>query len=387
MKNYMYLIITAVLFFGCQKVERSAPVSGDDEAPAEVSNVQVENIPGGAVLSYTLPDSKSLLYVLAEYSVGDSTHTQKASYYQNAITLEGFPDTGPYDVNLYAVSRGEKKSTPVEVKIAPLTPPVITVFQSLNLRPTFGGVNVEFLNRSGAKIKINVITPDSFGDLDIADIFYTSIDSGNFSVRGYDSIPRLFGAFVKDRWNNSSDTVFAEVTPFFERQLDKSKFSAVHLPGDTYEAHTGFKTIPAIWDGLETVQASAFQTKPGSGIPQWFTFDMGIQSVLSRFKFFHKMNGGAYMAGDPKDFEIWGSNNPPQDGSWTNWHLLGSFRNNPPSGQIPATAEDQTYASTVGTDYEFPIGNDAYQYIRFKTLSTWGGVDFIYIGELTFFGQ
>jgi len=388
MKIFLFYTATLFLFLGCQKAEMSVPPNADDTAPGKVSNVKVENIPGGATLTYTLPDSKSLLYVLAEYSIrSGETLTKKASYYEKKITLEGFPNTEAHDVTLYAVSRGNKKSDPVSIKVNPLTPPVISIFKSLDLRPTFGGVNVAFLNKVGANIKINVLTPDSLGDLTTADIFYTSNDSGNFSVRGYDSVPRKFGVFVRDRWNNYSDTVFQDITPYYERQLDKSRFVAVHLPGDTWQNHTGFKSEEAVWDGLETVQASAFQTAPGSGMPQSFTIDLGVQSVLSRFKFFHKMNGAAYVGGDPKNFEIWGSNNPSQDGGWANWHLLGTFRNNPPSGTLPATAADQEYAATTGTDYEFPIGNESYRYIRFKTLNTWGGVDYIYIGELTFFGQ
>ncbi len=388
MKKYLFYIVIVFLFFSCQKVERSTPVNAQDSAPGEVSNIQVKNIPGGATLSYALPESKSLLYVLAEYSIRKGVVlNKKSSYYNNSLTIKGFPKTNTYNVKLYAVSRGGKKSNPVSVEINPLTPPVISIFQSLRMRPTFGGVNVQFENETEAKVKLTVLTPDSLSDLTTADIFYTSWESGDFSVRGYDSIPRRFGVFVRDRWNNYSDTVFAEITPYFEKKLDKSKFSAVQLDNDTYKPHNGFLGETALWDGLETVQASAFQTEIGTPIPQWFTINLGKKVVLSRFKMFHKMNGGAYRAGDPKHFEIWGTNNPTQNGSWANWHLLGSFVNNPPSGEVPATEEDKEYASTVGTDYEFPVGNDAYQYIRFKTIDNWGNVSFIYIGELTFWGS
>src|SRR5699024_1062721 len=101
---------------------------------------------------------------------------------------EGFPDTDAYDVNLYVVSRGDKKSEPVTVQVSPLTPPVISIFRSIQMRPTFGGVNVQFENENEAKVQLTVVTPDSLGDMTIADIFYTSWKSGDFSVRGYDSI-------------------------------------------------------------------------------------------------------------------------------------------------------------------------------------------------------
>lgn len=386
MKKFYYVMLL-FLVVGCQEVERESPVPASDVAPGKVSNVEVKNIPGGAVLSYALPDSKSLLYVMAKYSIRDGdTLEKKSSYYKNTITIEGFPNTDEREVKLYAVSRGEKKSEPVTVEIKPLTPPVISVFRSLVLRPTFGGLNVQFLNESEANVKINVLTPDSLGDLSTADIFYTNWMSGDFSTRGYDSVPRQFGVFVRDRWNNYSDTVFAEITPFFEKELDKSRFKSLHLANDTWKAHRGFKTESAVWDGMTRVQASAYQTEIGTPIPQWFTIDLGGTFVLSRFKFFHKMHSG-YRAGDPKNFEIWGSNDPAADGSWDNWHLLGRFVNNPPSGEIPATEADVIYAADVGTDYEFPAGNDAYRYIRFKTIDNWGNVNYVYIGELTFWGS
>lgn len=390
MKKY-YLIATAMLLvFSCQKTEREIPVSGDDTAPTPVSNVKVENIPGGATISYTLPDSKDLLYVLADYNIRDTMPMQKkASYYNNNVTVEGFPDTEAHDVVLYAVSRGDKKSEPVTVTINPLTPPVTSVFESLSMEPTFGGVHVSFVNKSKGNVKITVLTPDSLGDLVTSDIFYTKLDSGSFSVRGYDSIPRKFGIFVRDRWNNYSDTLFEEITPFFEQQLDKSKFKEANLQTDTYEPHTGFSSVSVVWDDVWD-GGSVFHTKPNTGIPQWFTFDLGVTARLSRFKFYHRSTGstdGAYYAGDPKVIEVYGSNDPNPDGSWDSWTLLGSFESKKPSGEDSPTTEDLQYACVDGEDFEFPLDAPAVRYLRFKIMATWGGVTYMYISELTFWGS
>lgn len=389
-----YLTILLVILVSCQETERSVPIPGDDTAPPQVGNIQVKNIPGGATITYALPKNGDLLYVLAEYSIhkGDVLE-KKSSYYNNNITLEGFPDTSTYQVNLYTVSRGGKKSDPLPVTIHPLTPPVISIFKSLAMSPTFGGVYVTFKNDDEADVKISVLTTDSFGDLYPAETYYTKRKEGGFSARGFDSVERRFGVFIRDRWDNYSDTLFANLTPFYEAQLDKSKFKEVHLTGDTYEQHccgTGMINVwDGVWDGGE-----AFHTKPGTGIPQWFTFDLGATARLSRFKFYHRLAGnngagtdGQYNAGDPKVLEVYGSNDPASDGSWESWTLLGHFQSIMPSGGPTPTAEDIQYACVDGEDFEFPPDTPPVRYLRIKVLDTWGGVNYMYIAELTFWGQ
>lgn len=393
MKLYYLIGAAALMLFSCQKTEREIPVSSDDVAPGPVSNVKVQDLPGGATLSYALPDSKSLLYVLAEYNIRDGlTMEKKASYYNNSITIEGFPDTKAYEVKLYAVSRGDKKSEPVTVEVNPLTPPIISVFRSLILEPTFGGINVQFVNKSKADVKINVLTTDSLGYLYTRDIYYTQRDSGDFSSRGFDSVSRKFGVFVRDRWNNYSDTVFTTLKPIYEEEIDKSKFKGVSLPTDTYLPHLD-DGYPDLWDNVWDVANPVFHTKPIAGnMPQWFTFDLGDTIHLSRFKLYHrrgKASGGtdgAFYAGDPKVIEIYGSNNPAPDGSWDSWTLLGHFTCIKPSGQTAPTTEDIQYACVDGEDFEFPANTPPFRYLRFKTLQTWGA-DYVYIAELTFWGS
>lgn len=392
MKKY-YLAVVFLLLLGCQENERGIPVGKSDVAPPPVNNVKVEAIPGGAKISYSLPKSENLYYVMAQYTLKDSLPVEKkSSYYKNSITIEGFPDTKTYNVKLYTVSRGGKKSDPVEVKVKPLTPPVTKVFSSLTMTPTFGGVNVSFLNKSEADVKISVLTPDSLGYLSTADIHYTSIDSGDFSVRGYDSVRRKFGVFVRDRWNNYSDTLFADIKPYYEEELDKNKFKEIHLNSDTYEQHCCGTGMINLWDGITNVRNPVFHTKYSGGMPQWFTFDLGEKTKLSRFKIYHRNTvgtagkNGAYGSADPKVWEIWGSNDPNTDGSWDSWTLLGTFKSVKPSGQTKPTSEDIQYACVDGEAFNFPLNAPPVRYLRFKTLKTWGGATAIYIAELTFWG-
>src|SRR5690625_538562 len=91
MKKY-YLAVVFLLLLGCQENERGIPVGRSDVAPSPVSHVQVENLPGGARISYSLPKSEGLLYVMAQYTLKDSLPVEKkSSYYKNSITIAGFP--------------------------------------------------------------------------------------------------------------------------------------------------------------------------------------------------------------------------------------------------------------------------------------------------------
>src|SRR3546814_8332243 len=95
-----------------------SPVNTNDKQPVKVSNVEVENLPGGAKISYTLPTSENILYIKAIYEIRDGVEQEvKSSYYNRSLLIEGFPDTQEYDVKLYTVSHGEVESEPLTVQV------------------------------------------------------------------------------------------------------------------------------------------------------------------------------------------------------------------------------------------------------------------------------
>lgn len=360
----------------------------NDSAPLPVTDVQVESLPGGAKITYRVPKDENLLYVKAVYTLADGTVKDvKSSYYKDYLVIEGFIDTISYNANIYTVSRGEKESEPVKISFKPLLSPIKTTFKSLKMSNTFGGVRVAFDNESEANLIISVLTLDSLGEFIPADTYYTKRKNGSFAVRGFDTEERLFGVFIRDRWNNITDTLFANITPIYEEQIDKNKFKEVKLPSDTYEAHIG--ALSKLWDGKSS---DIFHTKPGSGLPQHFTFDMGTTASLSRFKLHHR-NGtgtdGMYTGGDPKIYEIWGSNSPDSDGGWENWTLLKECESIKPSGlpEGTVTSEDQQFAGVDGEEFEFGDELPAVRYIRLRTIRVWGALDHMYIAELTFWGK
>jgi hypothetical protein len=380
-------ITFGLIITGC-KEERVEPLPGSGSAiPAPVSNLKVLNLHGGAKISYTVPADPNLLYVEASWVYNGVSRNSKSSYYTDTLTLQGFGDTMACEVKVYSVSRSEKRSNPVSVTVNPLTAPVQEVFKSLTVKPDFGGINVGFRNDTRGDVVISVLTPDSTGRLVTANAFYTNLQRDSFSTRGFDASPRVFGIFVKDRWNNLSDTLYSEQTPFFELLLNKSKFRELNpYPGDVNSnIHSSAYPMNKLWDNNT---GSIYVTKQGLGLPQSFTIDLGVSAKLSRMKYFQRMSTAFYFtSGTPEIFDVYGSNNPAPDGNWDSWTLLQHCVSKKPSGLALGlvTNDDIAYAQ-AGEDFNFPLSVGSYRYLRFKVAKTYGNASNITFSELTFWG-
>lgn len=388
------IILLAVFVLGC-KEEQLKPLAEGGKAPGPVSNVQVQNLPGKVTLTYTLPTDPELLYVKAEFEIRPGKKMEMIStFYNTNITLDGFSSTDERDVKLYAVSRTEVASTPVIVKVKPLTPPIEKTLASLTFEADFGGITTHFINEDSSNITIGVLTKDERGAIIPADMFYTSQKSGMFSSRGFDDKERWFGLYVRDRWGNISDTVGKLVTPFAEQQLDKKLFKAYKLPTDA--VFFGNQPMSNLWNnviaGGSSSSSTWLRTANGSGIPHWYSFDLGVTAKLSRFNFIPR---GAtdeqallYSAGDPHQFEVWGSTAPSADGSFNSWVKLMDCETVKPSGlPIGTNSNDDILKAIAGHEFKFPLDAPPVRYIRIKMLQTWGNSDYFWMAEMTIFGQ
>lgn len=392
--RYVTFLCLVLLVQACEREFIKGPNEHDTSAPDPIRDAQVENLPGGAKITYSLPHNDNLLYVKAEYSIRSGVvREMKASYHKNFLYVEGFPGTDEYEVRLYVVNRAEVASEPVVVKINPKTPPVLEAFASLELKETFGGVSVSLENSSAADLRVYVLATDSLGQLEEKEVFYTKMKTPLVAARGFNTEERRFGVYVKDRFDNRSDTVFATLKPLFERELDKNKFKPITIGGDyTDPNNSGRSTVNKLWDGLlgSNVE-NMFATLPPSGgrggIPQSFSFDLGVEAQLSRFIYYPRANGSFIYSNQPRKFELWGSNNPSADGNWNSWTKLMDCEMIKPSGspQGVVTDEDRAFA-VAGVPFDFPLGIPRVRYIRFKTTEVWSGNN-IAILELTFFGS
>ncbi|MDF2474773.1 MAG: hypothetical protein K0S24_256 [Sphingobacterium sp.] len=183
--------------------------------------------------------------------------------------------------------------------------------------------------------------------------------------------------------DNGIDTIFvlaSEVYPQIRRSIaiDKTKFHEFNLPNDA-GPDWGW-VITNLWDN--NFGEPGYHT-PGRDLPLSFTLDMGEQYELSRLKIWQRLSG-LYNYGNPKRFEVWGSNNPSSDGSWGSWTKLADFMTRKPSGLPTGSVSDEDRkVAEQGDDYTFPNEIQAFRYLRFKVLETWGGTNYVHILEIT----
>jgi hypothetical protein len=392
MSTYYKYTFPALFFLltwsACMDEETREPLFSDSVPPAAVSEAAVENLAGAAKITYTLPNDADLLYVKAvvEAQPGKIRET-KASIYGNELLLECFAESREYEVKLYAVDQAENQSEPITIIVHPLKLPVQTVLESMVVQTDFGGLRIDYENETEAAIAVVVSVQDTItGEWTEKDTYYTKQKASYYTVRGFAPVETNFQIFVKDRCGNRSSESIYTLTPLYEEKIPKP-FYTYNLPTDTYQAHANPSwTVDKIWDDMLN-NDMVFHTKPGQVFPIHFTFDLGVTAVLSRFTLWGRDNV-PYNIGNVKEFEVWGTaETPSADGSWVGWTKLLDGESVKPSGEPVGTntAEDiETFKA--GEEFSFPRG-PAVRYIRFKTLSTWSGVTYTHISEMSFWGK
>lgn len=387
--SYIAAVLIAAVAYSCADESRIDYLDENAPPPAQVSNVEVMPTAGGAVITYDIPSDPNLLYVIAEYEIQPGVIREaKASIYTDSLFLVGYGDTLSHDVQLFSVGKNEKRSDPLAVSVRPLTPPVQATFGALELNPTFGGIEVRFANSAEADLAIVLMTDTTGqGDWGTVQTFYTGAAEGRFVARGFDTLERDFSAFVRDRWNNKSDTMVRTISPFFEEMIPKDTWQALNLPTDTYQSAENAYPIERLWDDDLNLM---FASTNSSVQPQWFTIDLGVPVAISRIvahqpePVAHFYDGSGF-----KKFEIWGSNSPDPNGSWDSWQLMGTFESFKPSGlpQGEYSEEDRNYGWIQGEDFTFEQENPPVRYLRWKTLESYGSAAQVAIAEIDVWGR
>ena len=378
------------------------PLPNDGTTPNPIIDPVVQNLPGSALISYTLPDDVSLLYVKAEYEYKGVKMNVKSSYYKNTILIEGFADTLTHAVILYAVSRGEKASIPVTVQIKPLTAPIQDVYTSLLVKESFGGFITKFNNPAQANVVINVLRYDTIKkEWSPLDAYYSNAASGEFATRGLDSLEQQFGFFAKDRWNNKTDTLKLMIKPVYEMQLDGTKFVDMRkrypipqmppLPpsGAGLREPLDYSTSLVFKNMFDASVTSLFHTKQGIDQPMWIPIDLSAKYILSRYKLYQRTGIYLFSHGNPHEWEIWGTNTPNDPLSWVK--LTHEIMIKPSGLPIGGVDNNDIALGVSGQEFMFPEDMPAVQYIAWKSIDAWGSVEsamgMFHLGALYFWGQ
>lgn len=395
----LLLLCIAILFACNDKSNLHAPVDSDQSGVSEPFDIKVENTPGGALILYSLPADPRLLYVEASYELSNGkTNQVRASFYEDTLKIVGFADTLPHEVSVYSVSRAGVKSSVQSVTVKPEEAPIWPVYRSLNILNSFGGFNVEAKNDTRANIIIEVLRKNDLGEFerDLDRSIYTSQDSIVSKIRGMDTIKEPFGFAVIDQWGNSTDTLYQQISPYFDTQLDPSKFRDFTLPGDALE-NPNTAGIAGLWDGnfawpnVSFTWADVNQPAHIKGKPHMITFDLGVLAQISRFwiRPYPESGDRYYFFTSLKRFEIYGSAEPNLNGDLDDsWHLLGSYEVIKPSG-LPYGTHNQEDVQTAmaGFNWEAALDAPKVRYIRIRCLENFGGGNQQSISDLRVYGD
>ncbi|MDR0700788.1 MAG: DUF4959 domain-containing protein [Tannerella sp.] len=433
------IILPAMFLLSCEQVKDWSDPT-DSDAPGPVTNPKVENLNGGAQITYVSPADDDLLGVKAVYSLDDGKVRESfASASRDTITLEGYGTTGQYTVTLYALDKSGNESEPVSVTIEPMKPPVDLLRQSLNVQQAFSGVFLSWENIFGKEMAITLYAADSTGFLEYFDTYYTNAISGSTSFRGFDNTEREFRIEIRDRWNNYAIPFDTVITPLKEVNIFGRENGMViwEMYGMSNEMYKYMGNIPcpsSNWerftDGVgygAYYQLVNWSTHYFTGVdqvlfmPYYITIDMKKPASYSRFKWWQGSRSPIGSATIPIVFSLWGTNDPkPVDlaagqianlqywtewgtvagtvvvngtGEWMNdWEKLGEYRLAYPSGMTKyvagqVTAEDQIF---IQEGFEFDIDpamtSKPFRYLRFRVEETNSNEQWM-LSELQFFGN
>jgi len=443
-RAFVYIIMTAMISFWSCIEEKNWSDPKDDIPPKPVTNVVVENLHGGAMITYTLPDDNDLLGVKATYTLTRDENGVEREAFSSAsrdtIVLQGFADTNEYVVSLIAIDQSRNQSTPVVVKINPRVPPVQLIRESLKVNTTFGGLYTSWINTNRENIAISVYKPDAVGDWELYDTYFSDGPVGSYSFRGLDADETPFRIEIRDRWNNYAVPLDTVLKPLFEERI----WGRDQVTG--FEIWKLFDTPNALMRGdnhqgsgsENFYQVTKEQTFGGTNwmtgdfflntvVPDWpeenygilplyFTVDMGKKAFYSRLRFWLRNRTPLLSAPTPIIFNVWATNEiKPYDEIgdymdnvryWTSWDEIGGTdqwkegwdlickaKVELPSGasvfdRSSFTAEDEAF---IKSGFEFEIDptktDKSYRYIRWEVIQQSTTLSWFQINTIKMWGS
>ncbi|WP_080905467.1 DUF5000 domain-containing lipoprotein [Parabacteroides sp. Marseille-P3160] len=392
--RYIAGIIMVILITSCDE-DRVGQNPIDSIPPSSITHVQTEALPGGGKIYYDLPKETDISYVICEYMFKGEKKIVRSSIYNNYLIVEGLGEIAPCEFTLYLVDHSENRSEPYVGSFTPLEPPYQSIFKTITMEPSFGGVIIRWQNETNALIGAFLYAMGDSGQWEERDLVFSSVEEEKRAIRGYDTKERLFGVSLLDRFGNTTDTLILPAIPLYEKELDKKKFKDGHLLGDNTTSHNG-RPIQNIWDGSLTV---LWHTVPDAGFtpPQTFTIDLGVEAQLSRFMLWSRGESYYYNQHNLRYFEVWGAKELSHDindtywsgTEWQNeWVKLGDFEVIKPSGlPLGQVTDEDKAAQDAGFEFTFEQGVGEIRYVRFVVKETWARTAAMHINEVSFFGD
>ena len=350
MKRNNFVLAGMLLIFAVSCV---APEEWSDKyenvAPDDVSNIQVENVNGGAIISYTLPSNvskKDLVGAKVTYSLTTDGELLErwSSVEKDTIELEGYGDTSERTVTLYAAHKNGLLSQGVQVSINPLTPLIVVMRETMVVSSTFGGIQITWDNPTRKDMGIALYTEDSIThEMTLYDKYFSNGILGKTAFRPFESEEQRFRIEMFDRWQNFAQPLDTLLTPLnevviqgrdergnpiwslFDDEGTVNGLNRYYYRCDKHNINATYNFTRVIaWPGGSGVTTLWYPDSrgdfekyfPGQVVgsvmpyPWYVTFDMGREAIYSRMGIFSYQRSPVYSATVPVEFNVWGTNNP-----------------------------------------------------------------------------
>ncbi|WP_353124325.1 DUF5000 domain-containing lipoprotein [Parapedobacter pyrenivorans] len=385
MKRINLVLFSVLILWSCAEKDLE-PISSSLGKPGVITDVSVEATPGGAIVTYRIPNSEDILGVKAVYTISNGSKQEvSSSFYDNKIAIVGFDDMLEHTADVYVFNRALELSDPVKVTFTPLESPLSKVRKSMNIVNDFGGAQFQWSNELKAPVVFEFLAADSTGQMVTSRIASSEAETMMQSIRGFAPEPRKFAVIVSDQFGNYTDTITETIVPLFEEEIPKTGMSIMKLGSDASFTN---------WEGMDNFlidnDRDNFGHSANSSIPAPFTIDLGVEAKLSRVVMFQRFFSGLYYNwGNPKEFEVYVSaTKPAQNGDWAGWTKIMDCEIIKPSGLPITNSSDEDIAlAQEGHEFAFPLDLPPARYIRINILSTWGGTTFTHPAEIDVFGE
>jgi len=421
--KYLVLAFSTALFvilgYGCQDnylgLEK---IATDNIAPSKVIVESVVPQNGALLIKFALEETDGdIAQIKAFYIVHEEIREFTVSRYDRSIMVDGFAEISEKTIHVKAIDNSGNESEEIVVKGTPLIAPLNTLFNSLEVSPTFGGLFANWENETKAALVIHVMRNDTmviagqtlFVEDPTKRIY--SADSLELSTQqiigGLPAESIKMGFYVTDRWNNISDTLTVEQTPFEQSELNYAEID--YIPGLFGDPGTSRRSLSyeneaingngilkdAPYHSANYTPLRMFnQTHIGTWQPKYKyadgkfcdtifnTFDLNVDIVLNKIHMTGRQNNKtvAYDQFSVKEFIIYGTTDENVDRA-TNfpegWDIVYRGVNPEPD---PSWSSAQRIAEfSKGFEHILPIGDATpkIRYVRIGFLSNYGG-GFVY---------
>jgi hypothetical protein len=393
---YFYMIVMAAfLTVSCTEKEL-APISASTGKPENVTVLDVSPVPGGAVITFRIPENDDILAVKAVYTLSNGrTMEATTSFYDNVLEIAGYNDTLRHEAVLYSINRAQEYSDPQNVPFTPLESPLSKTAKSIAIIPDFGGANFSWRNEDAENLSFEFLAENEKNEMQTVRLLTSTLDSLSYTIRGYEPKPTKFGIIVSDNYGNETEMISPAETivPIFEQKFDKSIQRVRVLSGDVSMTNWEGRDIFIIDEDVSTFGHSP-NGPNGQIAGSSFTLDLGKMAKVSRFVLYQRSDGSRYYyAGNPRFFEVYtytgeSVDDDSPDGDLSKWQKIITCEIVKPSNSPDRTVTDEDELAAInGHEFTIPLSLPSLRYLRFRVLSVWqASANYWHPAEITAYG-